>query len=282
MIKLDKFINRYFVWLIVVLVIIFVLDMNETYRKNETNNAINTEITSSEMTEDIIEVEESTEESKIEEENIIETVEDSEIPISREIPEEYIINDINCILQYPELPTGCEATALDIVLQYYGNNIDKCDLADNYLPKCEVGTDFPYNAFLGNPRNSHSYGCYAPVIVQTANNYFDSNNITGYNVTDVSGALLEDLYEFICRDIPVIIWATMYMGEVHNTTTWNINGENFTWKANEHCMVLYGYNKNDNTLFILDPLVGATKYNKTIFEDRFVKMGKQAVIINHL
>ena len=47
------------------------------------------------------------------------------------------------INQHPELPTGCEATALTMVLNYYGFGADKLDIADNYLPKGPVGsTDF--------------------------------------------------------------------------------------------------------------------------------------------
>ena len=62
-------------------------------------------------------------------------------------------NTLNPICQYPELPTGCEVTALATVLQYYGFNADKCDLADNYLDKGPVGTVDFHTAFPGDPRN---------------------------------------------------------------------------------------------------------------------------------
>ena len=38
------------------------------------------------------------------------------------------------ILQNPELPVGCEITALTILLNYYGFNAEKTDMAKNYLP----------------------------------------------------------------------------------------------------------------------------------------------------
>lgn len=41
--------------------------------------------------------------------------------------------DVEPILQLPELPTGCEITSLATVLNYYGYDISKTQLADEYL-----------------------------------------------------------------------------------------------------------------------------------------------------
>ena len=43
------------------------------------------------------------------------------------------------ICQYPELPTGCEVTALAMVLGFYGQDVDKCELSDKYLDKGKIG-----------------------------------------------------------------------------------------------------------------------------------------------
>jgi hypothetical protein len=74
------------------------------------------------------------------------------------------------ILQKPELPTGCEATALAIVLNYLGFSADKCDIVDNYLPKTNSMCSLN-NFFIGNPYSKSGLGCYAPVIVKTADSY---------------------------------------------------------------------------------------------------------------
>ncbi len=47
---------------------------------------------------------------------------------------------VNCILQNPELPTGCEATSLTMVLNYWGYTVSKVTIAGQYLP--------PINRFL--------------------------------------------------------------------------------------------------------------------------------------
>ena len=72
------------------------------------------------------------------------------------------------ICQYPELPTGCEVTSLSMVFNHYGHPCDKCDIADYYLTKGEVGTVDFHEAFEGDPRDESSYGCYANVIVKAA------------------------------------------------------------------------------------------------------------------
>ncbi len=75
------------------------------------------------------------------------------------------------ICQYPELPTGCEITSLAMVLNHYKYKVDKGTLSDKYLNKGEVGKVDPRKQFEGDPRDGNSYGCYAPVIVDTANKY---------------------------------------------------------------------------------------------------------------
>lgn len=49
-------------------------------------------------------------------------------------PDSYRIEDFPLIMQMPELPTGCEITALTMTLNYYGFQIDKVTMATKYLP----------------------------------------------------------------------------------------------------------------------------------------------------
>ena len=61
----------------------------------------------------------------------------------------YKLSGFKWVNQYPELPTGCEITALTSVLNYYGYNVKKETMADDYLKK---GSGSFYEMFLGNPR----------------------------------------------------------------------------------------------------------------------------------
>jgi len=54
------------------------------------------------------------------------------------------------ILQKPELPTGCEATALAIVLNFLGFDADKCEIVDHYMPKTTKLYSMNTH-FIGNP-----------------------------------------------------------------------------------------------------------------------------------
>ena len=79
------------------------------------------------------------------------------------IPNATKISNVKAVYQYPELPTGCEATALTITLNWYGFNIDKVTLATVYMPQLEFytkdgklyGADF-MTTFPGSPLTSSS------------------------------------------------------------------------------------------------------------------------------
>ena len=95
--------------------------------------------------------------------------------------------DVECVLQNPELPTGCEITALTTVLNYLGYNVDKLTMADYYLDKGKMGEVSPYKAFVGNPRDEDSCGAFAPVLVNSATKYLKSQR-SYMNVYNITGA----------------------------------------------------------------------------------------------
>lgn len=198
---------------------------------------------------------------------------------SKPDPNYYVIDDFECILQDPELPTGCEVVSLCIVLNHIGFDVDKCDLSDNYLTKIPVGSGTPYEGFLGNPRNKKDYGCYHTVIVDCANKYFDENGDKTYTVYDITGSELDDLLNEVYNSNPVIVWASIDMREMYYSKTWNIDGEKFTWKSPNHCMVLYGYDLYNREVYIADPMRGNTIYDIDTFYDRYQSNYSQAIVI---
>lgn len=184
--------------------------------------------------------------------------------------------DIKNLLQTPELPTGCEVTSLTMVLNHMGYDIDKCTLADQYLPKGKIGeTDF-HQAFIGNPRDEVSYGCYVDVIESCAHKYLASVTAKA-TIKNLTGKDFENLFGYIQNDIPVIVWTTMSLIEPYETTEWYIDGKEVSWLANEHCVVLRGY--DEGYVYVCDPLKGNVRYDKVLFEKRYTQLHSQAMVI---
>lgn len=196
--------------------------------------------------------------------------------------------DVKNIMQYPELPTGCESVALTILLNHMGYDANKMTIVRKYLPKLDFywqngmlyGANFRYT-FAGNPESYYAYGCYAPCIVTTANRYLADQN-SGDTAVDLTGTEFDDLLkEHIVNDEPVLIWITSSdLHEPFYTDVWNTpEGDVVQWLAYEHCVVLTGYDLTNKKIYVADPLVGNTSYDYNRIKQRYNDMGKQAVYI---
>ena len=186
------------------------------------------------------------------------------------------------ICQHPTLPTGCEAVAATMVLQYYAVDITPDFFAENWLESSEsfyysggelYGPD-PNEVFAGNPFSKYSYGCYCMPIVKAIN-----ANSTDCTAKVIAGTLEEFCKEYISVGKPILIWATMGMKESKTGRSWYLqNGSHFTWIAGEHCLVLVGYSKD--YYYLNDPQTGNTvAYPKETVEKRYKELGSQAVYI---
>lgn len=198
------------------------------------------------------------------------------------------IIEVTNILQYPELPTGCESVALTILLNHMGYQVDKTIIAGNYLPKMGFyrkdgilyGADFR-TTFAGDPKSEYSYGCYAPCIITTANRYFEKNEIKSkaYDITGTSFDTL--LSDYIDNDTPVLIWITSSnLHQPYYTDVWRTpEGKTVQWLAYEHCVVLTGYDMDNKLIYVSDPLVGNTSYDYDRIKQRYIDLGQQSVYI---
>lgn len=196
--------------------------------------------------------------------------------------------DMANILQNPELPVGCEITALTILLNYYGFDAEKTDMARNYLPVSwgnprtvdgKLYKDSFFDYFIGDPF-SRGYGCFSPAIEKAANSYISSHG-GGYTVKNISGCHPDTLYEYLIAGTPVLCWATDGMIEPEYYETWydNATGEQLDWYLNEHCFVLAGFNIANSTVTLNDPMKGIIDYNIDKFEVRFKQMHSQAIVL---
>lgn len=184
------------------------------------------------------------------------------------------------VLQNPELPTGCEVTALTMALNYAGYPVDKITLTDKYLIKADPYEATFGEAFIGSPYDATAWGCYAPVIVETANNYLASQKGIEH-VKNLTGCSLKTLLNEVANGIPVITWATIDMTtNVEERYYWTTDdGKDAVFLINEHCVLLTGYNLDTNTVIVCDPLKGRTEYDMDLFEQCYNLIYQQAVVI---
>lgn len=210
------------------------------------------------------------------------------------MPNSKKISNVPLVNQY-NLPTGCETCSAAMMLKFYGYSISETKFADKYLVKKDLtakngilyGPD-PNSAFIGSPYYSSGFGVYAPAMTKFMNNYF-ADNKSKHKAVLLEGKSLDWLCaEYINDGKPVMVWATINMLGSYKTSSWKVNyadenakysvGSTYTWTANEHCLVLTGY--DNDYYYFNDPWTNArTKYSRSLVNTRYAELGKQAIAV---
>lgn len=187
---------------------------------------------------------------------------DVETPILYDKQVKYVFDEKQD-LQMPELPTGCEATALGTLLRMNGVNVTKFDVADA-MPKSD-GSDFVYS-FWGNPYSAtDGWACMAPCSVITANKFLKNSNKVAVEYT---GADLTEL------KFPSVVWVTMYLNDPKPS---NYESNGYRLFRNPHCVVVTRIELD--SVYVIDPLVGEVAYPLERFNNVYKELGCQAVCI---
>jgi len=207
-----------------------------------------------------------------------------------EIPESVLLEDVPYYSQEYILPTGCEIVSAKMLLSYYTH--DEPDIQEMIsLLHCEYPVEIdghtyahhPEDAFIGNPETDHSFGCFAPIITDVLNQFLPDE----WQAEDISGTDLREIAEtYLPQGKPVLVWATICMWESHPNSGWylldkdgNPTDEWYDWLANEHCMVLVGY--DDEKYYFNDPYDshGLISFSREKTEKRYAEIGKYAVVV---
>jgi uncharacterized protein YvpB len=141
--------------------------------------------------------------------------------------------DVPLIMQNPELPTGCEATATAMMLQYAGASLTKLDVAER-MPY----SDDPYRGFVGDPYSDNGFTIYPSALLPLVREELGS-------AVDLTGATLADLRVYLQAGKPVCCWIADDRGYVH-------------------CVVLIDY--EGDTVYLNDSLEGPTSMPASDFE----------------
>ena len=190
------------------------------------------------------------------------------------------------ILQNPELPNGCEITSLCELLNFMGIPADKCDLADNYLPRSErwYGAD-PDEVYMGDPHIDDTspesgYYCFAGPIIKAARAYLAARGRGDLEPVDLTGCGLEELEAQLAAGRPFIFWASLHFNDIRFDKCGSYplpGGRTHRVFHTLHCMVCRGM--DDDSFYIADPLDFNEKVPKEQFMRVFRQLGSRAVII---
>lgn len=193
--------------------------------------------------------------------------------------------DYPLLLQKPELPNGCEITAMTSLLNYYGYPVDKVTMSNTYLLKepffkknGKIYGANPDVAFSGDPADAGGWFVYAPPTVQAAQAYIQS--VAGqHQAADLTGLTRDELMNYVSNGHPVAVWVTRDLSLGNFNYGWYLEADDSYFKAatNLHCMVVYGF--VGDKLYVMDPLEGLMQYDKEKFLKSFESMGNRAMMV---
>ncbi|NGP44684.1 C39 family peptidase [Bacillaceae bacterium SIJ1] len=208
----------------------------------------------------------------------------SHVPKQLPRPDEQRIN-VPGIKQHPELPRGCEVTALAMLLQHAGVETDKMTLAEEIAkdptPYEKTGDKVtfgnPHIGFVGDMEDLRQpgFGVYHGPIQDLAESYLPNQTV------NLTGLPFASILETVGQGQPVWVITTIHFAPVPQSdfTTWQTDAGPITTTYREHSAVITGY--NDTHVFINDPTDGST--NKEIpmeqFKQAWEQMGSQAITI---
>ncbi|MDX8359216.1 C39 family peptidase [Cytobacillus sp. IB215316] len=211
-------------------------------------------------------------------ENDVEIIQNTMIKIK-----DSVLLQAPALSQLPELPRGCEVTALAMFLQYAGVVVDKMELAEKiakdptpYKKKNGIiSYGHPNNGFVGDMynRNNRGYGVYVKPIKQLADQYLPSK------IIDLTDRDFKEIEMYLSIGSPV--WV------ITNTTYQKLSNDKFEhWETPngkikityfEHSVLITGY--DSEFIYFNDPLTG--EKNKKVPRDHFIaawqQMGSQAI-----
>lgn len=181
------------------------------------------------------------------------------------------------ISQNPELPRGCEVTALAMMLEQAGVKTNKMELAEKlkkvpYKQKGYYGN--PEEGFVGSmyQMNSPGYGVYHQPLADLAQKFlpFRIEDLTGKPFSAVSDSVNDG------RPVVVIINVTFKPLPDSAFETWHTDSGSVRITHLEHAVLIIGFDRN--TVYFNDPLGSKNEHaDRQDFIQAWKQMGGQAI-----
>lgn len=194
-----------------------------------------------------------------------------------------VILNAPLILQYPELPRGCEVTSLAMLLQHAGVRVDKLTLAkavkkDPTPYKKKNGIVYfgnPHNGFVGDmySKRNKGFGVYHGPIADLAEQFLPAR------IIDITGEDFTQVYKFLSNGSPVWVIINAKYNKLPNSSfeTWKTPTGIINITYHEHSVLVTGFDAH--YIYFNDPLskVKNKKAPKEEFIASWEQMGKQAI-----
>lgn len=184
--------------------------------------------------------------------------------------------DVPAVQQLPELPAGCESVALVNLLRFYGFDVGKTEIADDWLATSD--SDF-VNAFLGDPYSVDGGTCMAPGLANAADAYLSAHG-SGLRAVDATGSSFSQVLAAVDAGAPVIVWCTVDMEEPGDAyASAYVDGFEYRFLQPSHCVVVSGYDLDAGFVYASDSLAGQVAYPLNVFAERYYQLGAQALML---
>lgn len=195
-----------------------------------------------------------------------------------------LVLPVDKLLQMPELPNGCEITALTSLLNTLGINVDKVTLSNDYLIKVlfyskggKTYGGYPENEYAGDPSHYTGWYVYENPIRYAGNKFLEEKgaNLEVKAIEKLSETTIDALLE---DGKAIALWATIDYEKAHYAGGWYLStGAYYKAISNVHCVVVYGYDKD--SYYIMNPLKGYEVVEKERLLEAAEELGNRAIYI---
>ena len=189
---------------------------------------------------------------------------------------QFAMNEVYALNQLDGMEAGCEALALTAALTHFGYELDMDEIVDKYL----VYSDDYVFGYCGDPHYfGDGSGIFPPGMVTTIQNFVKDKKAAIYPF-DTTGMSMDDLYKFVEKGCPVLIWTTYNRSYPSIEFSDTYNGIEYPWYPEEHCVCLCGFDKDAHTVQIADSWGGHVDWEDAEnFEDVYDEIGRFSVVL---
>ncbi len=196
------------------------------------------------------------------------------------VPAPNFIEDVPLIEQLPELPRGCEVTALCMMLNYAGIEVDKMELAERIEKDTTPLTVKNGRTYYGNPNvgfvgdmydtKKNGYGVYAAPIFRLAEQYIA-------NPIDLTGCEFDMVLAQVSSEKPVWVIINTTYATLPQTSlqTWETASGPVQATYSEHSVLVTGF--DDTYVYFNDPYNRENAAKRENFASAWKQMGSYAV-----